>query len=202
MSSTVTNAYLAELTLALRILPVEVRREIHSGIAEELRGLDDGAASQRIGELGDPKYIAAAALDEVDAGTFVVAESAPANDKTWYTLTAVFALLLGGVVIPFIGWFGGVILLWNSKTWTVWDKIAGTAILPFGLAASLVVAVRSLRVPDSPDVSEYVTGEIPDEIYFPAATVGPLATAIALLPFATAVFLLIRAWHIKKKGAQ
>ena len=202
MSSTVTNAYLAELTLALRILPVEVRREIHSGIAEELRGLDDGAASQRIGELGDPKYIAAAALDEVDAGTFVVVESAPANDKTWYTLTAVFALLLGGVVIPFIGWFGGVILLWNSKTWKLVDKIVGTLVLPFGGGAIYAIAVKALMFP-SQQVTEYSAGEMPDEVYYPAPTIGLFATAASvLIPIATAVYLLIRAWHIKKKGAQ
>lgn len=200
MSSTVTNAYLAELTLALRILPVEVRREIHSGIAEELRGLDDGAASQRIGELGDPKYIAAAALDEVDAGTFPVREST--QDKLWYTLTTVFALLFGSL-LALVGWFGGVILLWNSKTWTLRDKIIGTALVPFG--PILPFAFMGLWFPSYSSLSEVNADG--NEVFIegdwdlPAGVGGAVLGVVLLVaPFATFVYLLIRAWQLKKRA--
>ena len=65
-----------------------------------------------------------------------------------------------------------------------------------------VTLALSLHAPDDVEGTWGGPGDMTDEIYFPAPTIGPLATAIALLPFATAVYLLIRAWHIKKKGAQ
>jgi hypothetical protein len=200
MSSTVTNSYLAELTLALRVLPVEVRREIHSGIAEELRGLDAEEASQRIEELGDPTYIAAAALNEVDAGTFSLSEST--QDKLWYTLTTVFALLFGSV-LALVGWFGGVILLWNSKTWTLRDKIIGTALVPFG--PFLPFAFVGLWAPVYSSLSEvnadgsevFVQGDWD----FPAGVGGVILGAVLLIaPFVTFVYLLIRAWQLKKRA--
>ena len=200
MSSTVTNAYLGELTLALRSLPVDVRREIHSGIAEELRGLDDGAASQRIGELGDPKYIAAAALDEVDAGTFTVREST--QDKLWYTLTTVFALLFGSL-LALVGWFGGVILLWNSKTWTLRDKIIGTAVIPFG--PMLPFAFSALWVPNvitSTEIGEDGRGfgSESDVVMYAGLAGAVLGTVLLVIPFVTFIYLLIRASQLKKRA--
>lgn len=113
----VADVYLAELDLALERLPAQVRREIHAGIAEELGRLEGDALQLRIDELGDPFAIAAAALDET---AVQVKPDGPSQlreqDKTWYTLTTVFALLFAGVIVPFLGWFAGVVLLWNSKT--------------------------------------------------------------------------------------
>ena len=201
MSSTVTNAYLAELTLALRILPVEVRREIHSGIAEELRGLDDGAASQRIGELGDPKYVAAAALDEVDAGEGH-AVAAPKEDKTWYTLSTVLALIFGGLVLPFFGWFGGVVLLWNSKTWTVVDKIIGTVFVPFGATTSILVLMRYGRRSMTTEMSLNGGPVVIETEYFGTPWIWALAYIVAALPFVSAIYLVVRAALLKKTKAQ
>jgi len=193
--SDTVNFYLAELTLALQVLPVETRRDIHRGIAEELRGLDEESARARIYEFGDPKYIAAAALDEV--GVSRPAEPAR-HDKTWYTLTTVFALLIGGVIIPLFGWFGGVVLLWSSKTWQLRDKIVGTLVIPFGLATSLFLVSffgGSITTVTSSD------GVVPaaSESSFNGNPIhAAIAWAVALLPFYAAVHLLVRARKLKQ----
>jgi hypothetical protein len=46
-------------------------------------------------------------------------------------------LLLGGIVLPLIGWIIGVTLLWRSTAWRVTDKLIGTFILPGGLMAAV-----------------------------------------------------------------
>ena len=175
----VVNFYLADLTLALRILPVEVRREIHSGIAEELRGLDADAAQRRIDELGDPKFIAAAALDEVGP---VKSAEAPVLDKAWYTRATILVLLFGGLVIPFVGWFVGAVMLWGSNTWTTVDKVIGTLVLPFGFAGSLLISFA------------FHSG------YATADPIGVLVGALAFLPIASAFYLAIRAILRSRRG--
>jgi len=195
--SDTVNFYLAELTLALQVLPLETRRDIHRGIAEELRGLDDESARARIYEFGDPKYIAAAALDEV--GFSRPAETAR-QDKTWYTLTTVFALIIGGAIIPFLGWFGGVVLLWSSKTWQLRDKIVGTLVIPFGLATSVVLvtffggSIGTLTSSDGVNPDVFETSFDGNPIH------AAIAWAVALLPFYAAVHLLVRARKLKQNS--
>ena len=46
-------------------------------------------------------------------------------------------LLIGGVIIPVLGWFIGVVLLWSSRIWTVRDKLIGTLVIPAGLATTV-----------------------------------------------------------------
>jgi hypothetical protein len=202
--SDTVNFYLAELTLALQVLPLETRRDIHRGIAEELRGLDDESARARIYDFGDPKYIAAAALDEVGASRVstldetAVSTAVPVRqDKTWYTLTTVLALLLGGIVIPFVGWFGGVVLLWSSKTWQLRDKIVGTLVLPFGLVTSILVLVR-YGVRSMTVVGSGPSGLIRDTEYYGTPLIWALAYIVAAAPLVASVYLLVRARLIKK----
>lgn len=54
-------------------------------------------------------------------------------------LCAVIFLLIGGLVVPLIGWIAGVILLWQSPRWTRRDKWIGTLIWPGGLLAPVVL---------------------------------------------------------------
>jgi len=181
----VVNFYLADLTLALRVLPVDVRREIHSGIAEELRGLDADAAHQRIEELGDPMYIAAAALDEVGVPRPVASQ---VLDKPWYTRTTILVLLFGGLVIPFLGWIVGAVMLWSSKTWTTLDKIVGTLLVPFGLAGSFFIAFTARS---SFPLGEEFSAPMNDSV---------ITLALALVvPLATAFYLAIRSIRRNKK---
>jgi hypothetical protein len=42
-------------------------------------------------------------------------------------------LLVGGLLIPILGWALGVVLLWTSGAWTRRDKLIGTLVIPGGL---------------------------------------------------------------------
>ena len=54
-------------------------------------------------------------------------------------VAALIFLLVGGLILPFVGWLVGVILLWLSNAWNVRDKIIGTVLVPGGLGFSLFV---------------------------------------------------------------
>ena len=54
-------------------------------------------------------------------------------------ITAVIFLLIGGVVIPFVGWVVGVILLWASPRWRGSEKLLGTLVWPGGLLAPVLL---------------------------------------------------------------
>ena len=56
-------------------------------------------------------------------------------------MAAVLFLLFGGIVIPFLGWVVGVVLLWMSPRWTTRDKLLGTLVWPGGLLAPALLVV-------------------------------------------------------------
>src|SRR5438132_1045744 len=47
---------------------------------------------------------------------------------------AIFGVSIGGLVVPIVGWFVAVVLLWTSHAWNTKDKLIGTLLLPGGLA--------------------------------------------------------------------
>ena len=47
-------------------------------------------------------------------------------------VATVWLLLVGGIVLPIVGWVIGVVLLWRSDVWTRNDKLIGTLVLPGG----------------------------------------------------------------------
>ena len=46
-------------------------------------------------------------------------------------------LLVGGVVLPVVGWIVGAVLLWGSEAWTRREKLVGTLVVPGGLLAAV-----------------------------------------------------------------
>jgi hypothetical protein len=48
-------------------------------------------------------------------------------------VTALILLSIGSVILPLVGWLGGVILLWVSEVWSTRDKLLGTLVVPGGL---------------------------------------------------------------------
>ena len=48
-------------------------------------------------------------------------------------MAALVLLLIGGLIVPFVGWFAGVILLWSSAAWSTRQKLLGTLVFPGGL---------------------------------------------------------------------
>ena len=52
-------------------------------------------------------------------------------------VVALVMLLVGGLILPVIGWFVGVVFLWISETWSTGEKLLGTLLVPGGLALPL-----------------------------------------------------------------
>jgi heme/copper-type cytochrome/quinol oxidase subunit 2 len=63
--------------------------------------------------------------------TLVTAEpqSRPPQDEA-YDVVTVLVLMLGGFVVPVVGWLAGVVMLWASRRWSVADKWLGTVVWP------------------------------------------------------------------------
>lgn len=133
--------YLARLEAALADAAPDRRRELLDEIAAHLAdaraelpdGGDEQAVRTLLDRLGEPGEIASAAREDgPDAGPVPAAEPAPLRPG-WREGLTIPLLLLGGVIVPFLGWFAGVALLWSSRFWSTRDKLLGTLVLPFGL---------------------------------------------------------------------
>jgi uncharacterized membrane protein len=114
----------------------ELVEEISQHIAEARAGLEDEREAEirtLLDRLGDPAEIAAEARERVG-----VKEPQRGNGLD---ILALVLLLVGGLVLPVIGWFVGVVLLWASSAWTTGEKLIGTLLVPGGLALPLFFAV-------------------------------------------------------------
>ena len=126
-----THDYLRQLKRELRGLPRRRKRELLDEIRSHLEttlrerpAADEAEIRHLIERVGDPREIAAeerAALGE------------PHIRVGWKEIGALVLLPIGGVIVPFIGWIVGAVLLWWSAIWTIRDKLIGTLVLPGGL---------------------------------------------------------------------
>jgi uncharacterized membrane protein len=132
-SDRLIREYLDELRAGTRDLPKRRREEllgeIESHIAEALPPeASEGEIRAVLDRLGDPAQIAAEERERLGI--------APrrAGALEW---VAVVLLLVGGIILPIVGWIVGVVLLWSSSVWTVRDKLIGTFVIPAGLLLPL-----------------------------------------------------------------
>lgn len=130
-----STRYLDRLSVALTDAPAPLREEIVAGVREELVGLDAAQASARIAELGDPLQIAAEALDGLPAAAAPGPRSSPV-----YVGVTVALLVVGGYVLPVVGWLAGILLVVGSTAWTSREKKTAIA----ASVASAVVALALL----------------------------------------------------------
>lgn len=144
--------YLKHLEVELDDLPRDRRREIvdeiAGHIAEARAGLEhESEADVRniLEGLGDPADIAADARERFEVQP---ATSGAQYKPGWMEVGALVLLLIGGLIVPLVGWMVGVVLLWVSNAWNVRDKIIGTLFVPGGLgfAIFLYLASSSLTV--------------------------------------------------------
>ncbi len=164
-------------------------RDIESHLAESApAGAPEAEVRTALDRLGDPDQIVAAERDDDE----------PEQRRGRLEWTAIILLLVGGVVIPFVGWIVGAVLLWVSQAWTLRDKLIGTLVLPGGLLAAIIVvaklAVGSVQVCRSPGVNgaaQTCAGGVSE-----AHRLLLLAVFVAavVLPFVTAVYLARRAY--------
>ncbi|MGI8425506.1 MAG: HAAS signaling domain-containing protein [Actinomycetota bacterium] len=144
----IVDNYKSVLRRSLQGLPESRRNEIQRDIEEhidqavrEAEPLDDAELRTLLERIGDPDDIAAGAAEE-GRGTV---KTVPILE-----IFALIFLLLGGILLPFVGWFAGLVLLWASKRWTFSDKVVGTLIVPGGLAVPFWLAFM-LRYDDCPN---------------------------------------------------
>ncbi len=154
--------YLARLRAAATGLPAdraaELIGEISAHIAEA-RAADpaaEGGVRTILDQLGQPDEIVRAAVGSSwptdstawSASSPTTASGPPgsypppqaaSNRLGPLEISAVILLLVGGLVVPFIGWVVGVVLLWVSGYWRTGDKILATLVWPGGLLAPVVV---------------------------------------------------------------
>lgn len=143
-TTTRVRAYLDDLDHELRHLPragrQEVVRDISQHIEAAIADLDepsDAAVETILAGLGTPYDIARAAYEDLPPEKPRIAGR---------EITTVVLLLVGGLLIPVIGWLVGLILLWTSTAWRTKDKWIGTLLFPFGLLGGLVVFGLSMLV--------------------------------------------------------
>jgi hypothetical protein len=142
MSSTadkLVEDYLKRLNAELRGVPRARRRElaeeISDHIAEARAGLeteDEAGIRTLLDRLGEPAEIAAEATERFG----------PRPSKAgWKEVGALVLLPIGGVILPVLGWFIGIVLLWISDAWSTRDKLVGTLLFPGGLLLPVALGV-------------------------------------------------------------
>lgn len=131
--------YLDRLDDELSDLPRARRRELVQEISEhvtearaELPAESGAGIRNLLDRLGDPADIAADARER-----FGVLP----KKRGLLEIATLVLLLVGGVVLPVIGWLVGVVLLWVSSVWSTRDKLIGTLVVPGGLALPLFLTV-------------------------------------------------------------
>lgn len=133
--------YLARLDIAASGLPADRRRELtdeiitHIEEAMAARPTPPGGAATVLDQLGSPEDIVRAAeAGPVGAGP----GSGPGSPLGAVEIVAILGLLIGGIILPLVGWLVGVVLLWISPRWKAGDKLLATLVWPGGLLAPVI----------------------------------------------------------------
>jgi len=174
--------YLKDLERELRDLPRARRREIvdeiENHIAEARAGCDgDDEAQVRtvLDRLGDPADIASEARARFGV---------PRRESGILEVFALIGLLVGGLIIPVVGWFVGVALLWGSRAWTTREKLLGTLVVPGGLATSFFLLFYGVS-------SSGCSGEISPVTHQPVGSCEDETSAVWSVVAVSVVILLV-----------
>jgi hypothetical protein len=98
------------------------------------------------------------------------------------------------LVIPFLGWLVGVVLVWVSRLWTIRDKVIGTLGGMSWVVAGLgTIMVRAVNIPSSAMGSGTPVGPAGQiESTDPSVVEVILFVAPFVLPIAAAIYLAVR----------
>jgi hypothetical protein len=189
MRNATVEHYLHDLEEELRDLPPAGRRElleeIREHIGEALAEIPDGEEAEVrnvLERVGEPAVIAEEARDR-----FGIRRAKPGARE----ILAVIMLLIGGLILPLIGWVIGAVLLVTSQVWTSREKVIGLlfvpgGLLPFFLIGTGVTRLCSQSIENGRVVSESCGGGMPPWLGF--VVLGVLAIG----PIWSAAFLSIR----------
>lgn len=95
-------------------------------------------------------------------------------------------LLTLGSLVSWVGWVGGVLLLWASHRWTRRDKLLGTLVLPGGL----IPAWEFARGPATVTCIGLSTGSGASTTSAPRSC-GPMPLPLALMVLVQVVLVLL-----------
>jgi hypothetical protein len=153
-TASLLDDYRARLRAASCDLPPPVRDELLDDVEAHLAELRATSPSREatlaaLERLGSPEQVAAAATVELGSAPPPPAGATPAwtpppvptrRSIRALDVTAVVLLLIGGLVLPVVGWVVGVVLLWASGTWNWREKLLGTLVFPGGLLTPFLFA--------------------------------------------------------------
>ena len=151
--------YLARVARHAAALPHERRDELLAELTEHIATAraetetPDAEATVRtiLDRLGDPAEIVAQ-----ETVTPVRVDAAP--DRAWYRPVTLACLLLGGLVVPVVGWVAGVVLLWGGGRWSTRQRILGTVCTPGGFGTAFLTAALWFLFADGSDSGVCRTG--------------------------------------------
>jgi HAAS len=203
--SRLVEEYLARLARAAADLPAAARHDLTEDVRQHVG--ESGAQTEAeirtvLDGLGSPEEITAEARRRLG----LTLRPAP-KARDWAVIPL---LLIGGIVVPVVGWFVGVFLLWTSQVWSLRDKWLATLLPPGGLAGAMVLALfpvhtEGVTCPPTPAMPSASAGE-PPGVVEPATSTGPCITTTSGLPTwvgmalaALAIMLpLLTAWHLAR----
>jgi uncharacterized membrane protein len=179
------TGYIKRLRAAGRRLPRDSRDELVQQLEEHLRDAAPSGSSRTevlaaLDRLGEPEAIVAEESERLG-----IAPARPGAREWW----AIPLLLVGGVILPLVGWLIGVWLLWTSRVWSIRDKLLGTLVLPGGW---MVVLIAALAGSGSEDCSGTANST---HCTSSGTSLGAIVLLIAafVLPLISAIVLGLRA---------
>lgn len=188
--------YLAQLQTALRDLPPGRREELLDEVSEHI-----AAARAELGPQPTEAQIRTL-LERVGDPAAIAAEASPAQvdgsvpSPGWREVATLILLPIGGIIVPLLGWFVGVALLWTSEHWSVRSKLIGTLVVPGGLALPLSLALFPVFTEGCTSSPEPTTGGEASGTVCTGGTpgwleiVGPVVGVLLVAaPIATVIYL-------------
>lgn len=151
--------FFAELDVAMTELPYRVATDIRQGIAEEIDGLDARDTAQRLALLGAPEAIAreaAASLGAPPATHRDLTQPTGIDRSRGFAIAAALVLAGGGVVVPVLGFFVGIVMVGMSGLWHRWEKLLAI-LLPFAIVAGIGAVTWLVAIAQPPSA---ITGEV------------------------------------------
>jgi hypothetical protein len=100
---------------------------------------------------------------------------------------ALVMLLPGSLLVPFIGWLIGVVLVWMSDIWDTRDKWVATLLPPGGLFTGLFVSATAVGWNGGPSNAQRIAGMV-------------LFVFLVLSPFVTTGYLAWRLRQVRRSG--
>ena len=197
--------YMRELHRELRSFPASQRREITDEVREhiyqaraELDTENEAAIRTVLDRLGDPNEIAASARER-----FGVRPARAGAIEIWTVIA---------LVVPYIGWLIGTVLVWMSRVWRTRDKMLTTILVPgtwiLFFLSTLAVSVSVHTVSGRTCQVDVDTGKtMCERLPAPPRDAGGfewgtlIFVATFVIPVATAIYLAIRARRLSEATA-